>query len=101
VRAFDGSGLVARAEGGDLTISEFRHRHTGARYTAVVNNSQTRDVEARLWFSGHGLRLHHLRFGGREDTLAPAPAAFDHARFSHWLSPGQLEMLRVESLPES
>jgi len=92
-----GDGTVAKAEGGNLVVSEFRHP-AGATYIAVVNNSQTAPSEAKVWVRGRQPRLHHVCWGGEEVPFA-GQTGHDWARFHHWLAPGQLEFFRIAEPP--
>lgn len=100
VSALDGVGRIVRAESAvPLVLSEFKHKN-GSPYVMVVNNSQTKSFEAKVWMRGRRPVLHHVGWQGKEERLGPEQMGGwqgeDFIRIKHWLSPGQMELYRLE-----
>ena len=95
-----GTGRILRAEGGPLVVSEFVRPCDGAEFVAVVNNSQTENIEAKVWIRGRRPAAHRIGWMGEEvEHVGGATQAGrcgeDYCRPSHWLGPGQMELYRV------
>ena len=111
-RAWGGNPLIDLAKGpvqevkasGDVSVivSEFRHSN-GSPYIMVVNNSQTQNTQVTLTVRGKKPTLHHVGWNAVE---VPAVSGdgwkvqnTDKAvTVRPWLSPGQMELYRLESL---